>query len=168
MRTKFSVTGYIGITGTFIEGYTLTADISTMRPNDATIEYVWYRNSEIIEGATGQTYIVGKNDAGCKISVAVVGCGDYYGRVVSKSLMAAPAIPTIASKTSTSITLTHIDGFEYSEDGGATWQDSSTFSNLTSNVPSSFLITKEYTLSVTNSAGALEALTYTVSLSLTL
>ena len=52
--------------------------------------------------------------------------------------MAAPAIPTIASKTSTSITLTHIDGFEYSKDGGATWQDSSTFSNLTSNVTYSF------------------------------
>ncbi len=46
-----------------------------------------------------------------------------------KSKATKPAIPTVASKTTTSITLTKIDGYEYKRDNGA-WQTSNVFTGL--------------------------------------
>jgi hypothetical protein len=51
----------------------------------------------------------------------------------------APAAPTEAGKTATSITLTPIAGAEFSRDNGATWQDSNMFSGLTADTPYTFI-----------------------------
>ncbi|MEA4954375.1 MAG: S-layer homology domain-containing protein [Pseudoflavonifractor sp.] len=56
--------------------------------------------------------------------------------------IAAPAssnAPTLESKTSSSVTLTAMAGYEYSKDGGVTWQDSNSFSGLSSSTAYSFV-----------------------------
>ncbi len=56
--------------------------------------------------------------------------------------LAAPAessAPTLGSKTYNSVTLTAMAGYEYSRDGGATWQDSNIFSGLSSSTEYSFV-----------------------------
>ena len=50
-----------------------------------------------------------------------------------------PEAPTLQSKTYNSITLTPIDGNEYSIDGGATWQDGSAFAGLSESTEYSFV-----------------------------
>lgn len=57
-----------------------------------------------------------------------------------KPTPAAPAAPVISSTpTADSVTLTAIEGAEYSKDNGATWQDSPTFTGLTPNTEYKFL-----------------------------
>lgn len=55
----------------------------------------------------------------------------------------APAVtsnaPTLGSKTASSVTLTAVTGYEYSKDGGVTWQDSNSFSGLSSSTTYSFV-----------------------------
>ncbi len=56
--------------------------------------------------------------------------------------LAAPAesgAPTLGSKTYNSVTLTAMTGYEYSRDGGTTWQDSNVFSGLSGSTMYSFL-----------------------------
>ena len=47
--------------------------------------------------------------------------------------------PTLESKTDNSVTLTAMNGYEYSRDGGLTWQSSNVFSNLNSGTAYSFI-----------------------------
>lgn len=47
--------------------------------------------------------------------------------------------PTLGSKTYNSVTLTTMPGYEYSKDGGATWQDSNVFSGLNGSTEYSFV-----------------------------
>ncbi len=47
--------------------------------------------------------------------------------------------PTLGSKTYNSVTLTAMSGYEYSKDGGATWQDSNVFSGLSGSTDYSFV-----------------------------
>ncbi len=47
--------------------------------------------------------------------------------------------PTLESKTYNSVTLTAMAGYEYSKDGGATWQNSNLFSSLSSSTTYSFV-----------------------------
>ncbi|NLO39017.1 MAG: S-layer homology domain-containing protein [Ruminiclostridium sp.] len=57
-------------------------------------------------------------------------------------ILASPAessAPTLETKSYNSVTLTAMTGYEYSGDGGATWQDSNVFTGLGSSSPYSFL-----------------------------
>ena len=47
--------------------------------------------------------------------------------------------PTLDSKTYNSVTLTAVAGYEYSKDGGTTWQDSNVFSGLSGSTEYSFV-----------------------------
>jgi hypothetical protein len=47
--------------------------------------------------------------------------------------------PTLGSKTYNSVTLTAMPGYEYSKDGGATWQNSNLFASLSSSTAYSFV-----------------------------
>ena len=56
--------------------------------------------------------------------------------------IAAPATsnaPTLGSKTYNSVTLTAMTGYEYSKDGGGTWQNSNLFASLSSSTTYSFV-----------------------------
>jgi len=55
------------------------------------------------------------------------------------ALAAASNAPTLESKTYNNVTLTPMAGYEYSKDGGTTWQDSNLFPGLSSGTAYSFV-----------------------------
>ena len=57
---------------------------------------------------------------------------------ISKAPQAMTATPTIANRTTSTVTLTALPGAEYSMDGGGTWQDDPRFTGLTSNTAYTF------------------------------
>jgi hypothetical protein len=73
---------------------------------------------------------------------------------VTKATQAAPAAPTMASNTSSSITLNTITNGEYSMNGGA-WQTSATFSGLTASTSYNFV--QRYAETATHFASAASA-----------
>lgn len=68
---------------------------------------------------------------------------------------AAPDMPELDSKTTTSITLKAVDGIEYSMDNGASWTITPTFSGLTENT--------EYTFIAKYTAGTVISEPFTIS-----
>ena len=71
------------------EGDTLTANISGITPNGATLSYQWYRNGVAISGATNQTYIVADSASdtiGSLLAVKVTGTGNYVGTLESNTV----------------------------------------------------------------------------------
>ena len=59
--------------------------------------------------------------------------------VITIAAPVASNAPTLGSKTYNSVTLTAMPGYEYSKDGGATWQNSNLFSSLSSSTAYSFV-----------------------------
>ena len=57
---------------------------------------------------------------------------------ITKATQAMTATPTIADRTTSTVTLTAVPGAEYSMDGGGTWQDEPRFTGLASNAAYSF------------------------------
>ncbi len=70
-----SPTGAVTITGTVIQGQTLTADTSTIvdpdGPSSLTFTYQWKRGAADISSATGRTYVLTQADVGAAITVTV-------------------------------------------------------------------------------------------------
>ena len=81
---------------------------------------------------------------------------------VMKAGQTTPASPTIASETTTSVTLDIIDGAEYSSDGGLTWQDSPVFTGLTPGETYTFIARIKET-STHNASGNSAGTTVTLS-----
>ena len=78
---KVLITGTVLITGNLSVGQTLTADISGIVPNDATLSYIWKAGN--IQISTENTYTVLDADIGELITVTVTGTGDYTGSIKS-------------------------------------------------------------------------------------
>jgi hypothetical protein len=70
--------------------------------------------------------------------------------VTDKAQQAAPAAPTLASKTESSITLNAVTGCEYSIDGGTTWQNDVLFNGLESGI--SYTLLQRYAKTNTGDA----------------
>lgn len=130
VSTKIPVYGYVGITGKFFDGSTISADIGTLLPAIDDVTYQWLRDGQAIPGATSKTYKLTTSDLSSKISVRVTATGEYFGTITSKARIASPALPVIASRTDTTIIVESTEGFEYSINGGETWQASNVFTGL--------------------------------------
>jgi len=132
---KTSATGLTGtatITGTAQFGQTLTGALSGSNAS-GTITYSWQRDGAAV--STGTTYLLGSADVGKAITL-VVSTSDQTGSlsaataaVTKANNTTAPAAPTSASATATTITLNAVTGYQYSL-GGTYWQDTTTFHNL--------------------------------------
>ncbi len=135
----------VTITGTAKYGETLTATITPANAT-GTIAYEWYRGDTKI--ATTSTYQLAAADIGSTITVKVTQNSDTP--VESKATAAVTAVegsrtkPLLSEKnivktknTIQVVGLPALTGtsYEYSKDGGVNWQDSATFSSLTSNTP---------------------------------
>jgi len=59
--------------------------------------------------------------------------------IITKADVSAPSAPTLASKTTTSITLTANALHEFSKDSGSTWQESEVFTGLTASTSYTFV-----------------------------
>lgn len=140
-----SLGGNISITGTAKFGQVLSVNLTNLTNNTGTLSYSWKRGAT--EVGTSSTYTVVQADIGQSITVTVTGDGtNAAGSITSPSVSpvkgdgpSAPAAPTLASKTTTSITLNTINGAEYSKDNGTTWQDSTVFEGLSSGTAYSFI-----------------------------
>ena len=140
------LTGTAAITGDAIFGQTLTASL-TGGNNTGTLSYQWTRNGSDIGGATTSTYTLAETDITALIRVKISSSvetgtliSDPTGAVEKADCATATGItPTLATKTTTGITLAAMAGYEYIlvADGAAvttgTWQDSNEFTGLTAN-----------------------------------
>ena len=142
--------GTVTITGNTVFGQTLTANTSglTCTPSGplGTLSYQWKRGTTNI-GTNSSTYTLVQADIGNKITVTVT-AANCTGSVtsaatatVTKATQTVPAAPTLASASTTSITLVAVNGYEYNINGG-TYQSSSAFNNLTPNT--SYAFTQRY------------------------
>ena len=125
---------------------TLYANIQQVTPSDvratgktATLAYQWYKDGQPITGATQSSYT--PTEAGVYTYV-LTGSDRYRGTLSSAAVTVlaagdtAPDAPELDSVTTDTIVLkAPTDGktYEYSIDGGQTWQDGLTFANLTPN-----------------------------------
>lgn len=107
------------------------------------LTFTWYRSDDAnydtgtdIQVATGTTYTPAENDIAKYLilvatSVNAAGNGTAAtGAVAKTDGPAAPAAPTEAGKTDTSVTLTANALHQFSKDAGANWQDSEVFTGL--------------------------------------
>ncbi|MDO4269472.1 MAG: CotH kinase family protein [Eubacteriales bacterium] len=135
---QIAITGAVSVKGDAKFGQTLTADISGIEQKDATLTYAWYRGDDqqtVVE--TAASYTLMKQDIGKVITLKVSGTGAYSGALtaVSGSVVkadgpAAPAAPTVAAKTETTVTLNTAAGQEYRIGTDGAWQTSGEFTGL--------------------------------------
>ncbi|MET0016562.1 S-layer homology domain-containing protein [Oscillibacter sp.] len=97
-----------------------------------------------LDGGTSWQDCAAPDTAGLTFSASIVKVRQKDKTTNERTVItiAAPApsgAPTLESKTSSSVTLTAVAGYEYSRDGGVTWQDSNSFSGLSSSTAYSFV-----------------------------
>ena len=140
VKTITGITGTAIITGTAQSGKTLTGSLSGSNAS-GTISYVWQRGGSTV--GTGTTYLLGSADVGQVITLYVTASEQSgtlsfaTGTVLKAENTTAPAAPTMASATASTITLNAILGYQYSL-GGTYWQDTTTFHSLTTGATYTF------------------------------
>lgn len=116
----------------------LTANLAGLTPDGAgtVVSYQWYRNGEEISGAFQSSYTPVEEGV---YRCTVTGVGLYRGTLDSAAVtvvngsLNVPAAPRLDTAGNDSITLKAPDdgeNYEYSIDGGRTWQDSTVFTGL--------------------------------------
>jgi len=134
-----------------IVGQPITATLTyggTGATSSSTFIYKWYADNVLIATTSTPTYTP-TSAANGKIIEVVVTALNYTGQAVYSSTTnvgknpnnSTPADPTViaAQTTPTSITLTPLNNYEYSKDGGSTWQTSNVFTGLTQNTSYTFI-----------------------------
>lgn len=92
------IEGALSIDGAATFGETLSARYQPKNDLEAGVRlaYQWYRDGEPIDGATGDTYVVGAPDIGAHIGVKATGTGNFVGEAASAAVVpvkAAQAAP---------------------------------------------------------------------------
>nr|MCR5083213.1 hypothetical protein [Parasporobacterium sp.] len=141
----WTITGNIvsaSVSGEAKNGETLT--VNTAPANQENIVVEWYRDGVLIVGETTTQYILKPTDIGKRISAKVLqntedeGLVELYttstevvGKAASDNVI--PTTPTLKEKTGSTIAVNTQKGYEYSIDGGLTWNKTGVFTNLTNN-----------------------------------
>ncbi len=147
---KMPISGIPTIVGNAVFDEKLSVNTAGILPKLAEMSYTWLRDGTEISGATSAAYTLIAADVGKQISVRASGVGVYSESIsspsvlVSKAAQAAPNRATLASKTSTSITITAVSGCEY-KIGSGNWQSGVTFSGLLPNTEYSIYMRKTET-----------------------
>lgn len=143
-RVSGAFTGTARIIGAARAGVTLTGTVDSPNQSDASKwTLTWYR----VDGGTATLLGSGDSAYGWTLSAldigktirldvtdeTLTGTLSVTSGVVAKAdyTGSTPAAPTTASVSETSVTLTAVSGYEYSQ-GGSTWQASPSFTGLTS------------------------------------
>ncbi len=140
--TNPAISGELSISGNAVFDETLTASLSGY---ESGVTYTWYRENDEKPIATGEKYTVVQADIGKTLTVKAthpdfVGTLEKSTGTVQKAQKAEkPAAPTAETINYTSITLTAVEGCEYSKDG-TIWQASPTFNDLTAGTEYTFYI----------------------------
>ena len=113
--------------------------------NDEKVIYTWYREGSETKIGDAATYTIDAEDIGKTLTVKAthpdfVGTLEKSTGTVQKAQKTEkPAAPTAETINYTSITLTAVEGCEYSKDG-TIWQASPTFNDLTAGTEYTFYI----------------------------
>ncbi len=132
ISTKAALSGTVSFNTAAQSGVALTGSISGTNNASGTLTYTWQKGGS--DFASGATYTPSAADIGSTLTL-VISTSDQTGTIsgttsaVLKANAAAPAAPTMASSTATSITLNTVSGYQYSL-GGTYWQDTTSFYNL--------------------------------------
>jgi len=125
--------GVVSIDGEAAVGATLTVNTTGLNAY-GTLSYEWMIDGDVVGNES--SYKIDAADLGKTITVKVIAENQGDGieseatpEVGKKTAPSAPAAPTVASKTATSITLTAIAGYEYSMNGGE-WTTNNVFDGL--------------------------------------
>ena len=127
---KAPIKGEVGIEGEAVYGETLTAVTNGIPEGAGELTYTWSRSNalEAVEIGTGETYVIGKDDIGYNLSVAVT-AANLDGSIVSENtaevikatpeLITAPAPATVivGEKLGTAA----LTGAEVSTEGTWAW-----------------------------------------------
>ena len=97
--TSGALGGSASISGTAKYGEVLTAETASISGNTGTLTYKWYRGSDEISGATGNTYTLVEEDIGKTITVKITSSVES-GTIVSSPTAAVekadgPAAPSV-------------------------------------------------------------------------
>ncbi len=112
---SFSSAPWPVVRGTARYGSTLTASIGTWGPAPVSTSITWLRNGVPVAGAAGTTYVLGLDDIGARMSVAVSGSRPGYTTVsrtssrtaaVAALRFAAAPTPRLVGSTTVGSTLT--------------------------------------------------------------
>jgi len=148
---RAALSGTVIIIGIAKFGQQLTADTTGLATDPAgaafgALTYQWRRNGTTTIGTNSPVYTLVQADISATISV-VVTAANCNGSVTSAPTPtvtkadgpAAPAAPTMASRTATSITLGTIAGAQYAINTvnavPGTWQSTAVFGGLSANTP---------------------------------
>ena len=88
------------ISGSVSNGSVLTADPKTWTPAPTSRTYQWLRDGEVIEGATGLTYLLDADDVGARISFKTTGRLAGHSRTTVVSDPTAPVLDVLTAPTS--------------------------------------------------------------------
>ena len=129
--TSGALGGSASISGTAKYGEVLTAETASISGNTGTLTYKWYRGSDEISGATGNTYTLVEEDIGKTITVKITSSVES-GTIVSSPTAAVekadgPAAPSVTPVACTNSSnndgkITGVNTtMEYQKSGAATW-----------------------------------------------
>ena len=159
VETKYTITvdrktvnGTVKIVGTPEVNSTLTVQVTSIDPEEATanISYEWFMNGVL--QSTGNSLPVKESMAGQNIILKVSLFGNYQGSfedtiTIRKKDQSAPTTPPqVTAKTNTSVTLETVAGMEYTycvgnvivPEANSVWQNDGVFENLLPNTTYSF------------------------------
>lgn len=98
------------ITGTATVGHSLMANPGSTSPAAASVAYQWLRNGLALSGQTGPIYVIGADDVGTHISVAItystIGYGPLTKTASAPTVPAPTSTPTVPAPTPTPPTAT--------------------------------------------------------------
>ncbi|HWQ05989.1 MAG TPA: Ig-like domain-containing protein, partial [Feifaniaceae bacterium] len=142
LSTQPVLTGVIMTSGEARYGMTILVSLANNNNTSGELVYTWKRGN--VQVGTGTSYVVSAIDIGNQLTLDVT--STVLGGTITRSFGTVakayyygetPDAPTRASRTTTKIVLTSVSGCEYSRNG-TTWQDSTTFSGLSSGTTYSF------------------------------
>ena len=141
-RTDGTLSGSVSISGDAYYDGTLSAALSNLnQPDTSGITLTWIRqdgttDTTLTTGGVSKTYKLTADDIGKIIRLEVTDA-TLTGKLTATTAAIAKApysgsviAPVAASTTDTSVTLQTVSGYEYMRTGG-TWQDSASFTGLT-------------------------------------
>ncbi|MDO4573473.1 MAG: hypothetical protein Q4C13_08890, partial [Clostridia bacterium] len=141
LTTASALSGTILVSGEARFGKTLVASFTNTN-NSGVLSYTWKRGAMTV--GIGETYAVQAVDIGNQLSVEVTSSVQHGSvtRIIGTAqkaeyIGAAPEAPTRLARTSSSITLTPLSGYEYSRDGRS-WQSNNRFTGLAASTTYSF------------------------------
>lgn len=164
--SKNALTGTVSISGKVRYGVTVQADVSAVKPSGAVLTYQWYSDGVKINGATGKTYTITKNDIGKNLTVKISSSSGTEGTLesapvtVGKAEAAAPPKPVIKSYEANKVTLEAVSGCEYKLSSDASFKSSNVFEGLTPGV--AYVFCQRYKETDTTEASDVSSTSYEI------